>query len=783
MYKSKGSMKSLMEKTLGLVAVCLFMLPTTISSQNAPHLSGPQCVSMNGGGSVTLEGDVDEILGWSGRGDVSVSKSPGESTVSFSSTGYGKGCITVKYMAKESDSCSCASSASIDVYKSFNLPDTIGIEGPTCVSPGQTVVFSIDPIVTKNINDRIGIDSYYWNVDTLVGKYNSFVESVHYSSGDSSSVTFTVKDWDDNIGPNEISVIVGKCNKYNEGAKRSLTLMKQAPKPDFGFDHLCIPYGQTPFTLSILNASSNVEYMWEKSPDWEFLEFNADSTSVTVRPDVDSPDTIAVSAVYKNNKGIECATTRKVLHIYRNWGNTVNIEGPKCTYANGGPYRYSVKGNVPRKTKVRWEFPDTWTVTGELTNQYVDAYPGPNAALTNEIRVYESSQCGSTGRYVSYLVNVKPASVNITGEQCVNTDTTYIYTITRKQDALGPDVQQYALYINGYFKRNFAADTVSVTIADTIRFMQVQPLGNEGCNGDFSDTLTLMINPTPPASIIWEDNHCIAAGMEDSVTLSVSNAVASQTYTWDYITQTHNWRLKRYPTDNHSEIVLYTTGQAGKDTISVYAEGSGICNNKDTVEIVIETAAVPFSIQIDDRASYYDFYSVPISLQTLPEFEQEDSLYYVWAINGESSNDWVGYDATDFSQRKSRLSTSDTVSLTVETKSGCIYNYSTAIGDAIVPEIQYNINYKSRMNGINKNIEQNFNIRPNPANSHLAIELPETQGSSVIKICDMSGKMIKRFKTSESSLTIPTNSLSEAVYVILLYQEGRVLSKQFIVKH
>lgn len=743
-------------KIVIVVLLCVITFPAYSQNPNYEVITS-ECISAYGSSSASLSGPYDSIIGWYGAGDIDVTPSKSGSTT-FTSTGMGKGSITVKFMAKGSDSCSCASAASADVYKSFSLHDSIQIEGPTCVSPGQTVVYSIYPIVTKNINDRIGIDSYFWNIDTLVGKPNSFVESVHYTSGDSSSVTFTVKDWDDNIGPNEISVIVGQCNINNSGAKRTLNIMKQAPKPDFGYDHLCVPYGKTPFTLTILNASSNVEYTWAKSPDWEFLEFNEDSTSVTVLPNVDSPDTISVSAVYKNNKGMECATTKNVLQIHRRWGETVNVTGPQCVIAEGPQYRYSVTRDIPRRTQVRWEFPTTWVVVSEdKTNQYIDAYPSSNAPLTSEIRVYELSQCESSeSRYVPYFVNVKPAPVNITGAQCVNANTQYLYTITRKQDAVGPDAQQYALYINGYFKRNFAADTVNVTIADTIRFMQVQPLGNNGCNGDFSDTLKMMISPTPPASITWENNHCIAAGMEDSVILSVSNAVATQTYTWDYTSQTHNWRLKRYATENHSTIVLYTTGQAGPDSVAVYIEG--ICGETERKKIGFETNPVSFSIVANPTGfGGYLIQSSPIM--------SGEGVSYQWRIDNIPDQS-TSYGTFVWGEPS-------VIQMIVTLEDGCkqsvILNMNA--GGNSMPK-------KKAMLAKGKLV-----LIPNPAQTMVTIKLSAPQEKSTITLYDMSGKIISRIETTEEQADFHIANLPNGIYPIVVNQGGNYSAETLIIKH
>lgn len=754
-----------MKHLLKIVIVLLWVITFPAYSQNPNYeVITSECISAYGSSSASLSGDVDSIIGWYGAGDIDVAQSQTAST-SFTSTGPGKGCITVKFKAKGADSCSCASAASADVYKSFSLHDSIQIEGPTCVSPGQTVVYSIYPIVTKNINDRIGIDSYYWNIDTMVGKPNSFVESVHYTSGDSSSVTFTVKDWDDNIGPNEISVIVGQCNINNSGAKRTLNIMKQAPKPDFGFDHLCIPYGETPFTLTILNASSNVEYTWAKSPDWEFLEFNADSTSVTVRPNADSPDTISVSAVYKNNKGMECATTKNVLQIYRRWGEKVNVTGPQCVIADGSPYRYSLTGDIPRKTNVRWVFPNTWVVTSEeTTNQYIDAYPTSNTSLSDTIYVYEMAQCDDpayTVKHDSIIVYVKPAKVTISGEACVEANTSYTYTIERKQGAVGPMADNYEWRIyrkngNSYVVPNQNGASASISFPADVDRLVVMPLGlNNSCNADTTQ-FAIMISPTPPSAITWENEHCIAAGMEDSVILSVTNAIATQPYTWDYITQTHNWSLKRYATENHSTIVLYTTGQAGLDSVAVFIEG--ICGETERKKIGFETNPVSFSIVANPTGfGGYLIQSSPIM--------SGEGVSYQWRIDNIPDQS-TSYGTFVWGEPS-------VIQMIVTLEDGCkqsvILNMNA--GGNSMPK-------KKAMLAKGKLV-----LIPNPAQTMVTIKLSAPQEKSTITLYDMSGKIISRIETAEEQVDFHIANLPNGIYPIVVNQGGNYSAETLIIKH
>ncbi len=753
-----------MKKSLFYVLVCVFAFPVIVYSQNPPVLTASDCIDYMGTGVANLSGDVDSVIGWTGRGDVSVAWNTNQRNVTFSSTGYGKGCITVKYMAKGSGSCSCPSSASIDVYKTFALPDTIGIEGPTCVSPGQTVVYSIYPIVTKNINDRIGIDGYYWNVDTMVGKSNSFVESVHYTSGDSSSVTFTVKDWDDNIGPNEISVYVGRCNIDTLIAKRTLSITKQAPKPEFGFEYLCIPYGDTPFTLNILNPSSNVEYVWAKPIDWEFVEFNSDSTSVTIRPNKTSPDTVSVSAVYKNNKGVECATSKTVLQLYRQWGSNVTIDGPQCTTI-GETYRYHVTGDIPTGTKVHWEIPATWGSEGEINSPLLKAYPTALAPLSDTIKVFELSQCESVAsRFVPIVVNVKPASVYLTGEQCVETDSTYTYRIQRAPNAEGPAALQYAWFINGVRQSNMSADTANITISSSTRFIQVQPLGNNGCNGSISDTLKVMVNPTNPTGIELTDPAlCISSGIEDTISLRILGAVSSQDYVWD-LSKTSNWQILSYPTANHSEVVIRTSGVAGSDTIEAYTLGSGLCSDTRHVTILLTTPEA--ETQLDK--------------QFLPPSNVPYVYFYVPEGRTLSSTRWLVNNTPTASPIPGGIYApgADSVSVIVTYTDGCTEKVTLHIDANSV-----NSNHVRKSINTSQYSSAMLKIAPNPSKDVVNIELPESSKESTIAVYSVSGKIMKVFNVDTSNVELNVGDFAEGSYVIVAQQAERVTYNHLIVKH
>lgn len=127
------------------------------------------------------------------------------------SAGYGKGRLTAHYYAfrkVKDDRCRelCPDTVwhtlNYDLFKSFKAPDPIN--GPACVRAGQSVTFSVPPLLTDWDHRRAGIgtDSYFWS-GWPAGATVRF-------SGDSSAVTVDLPtSLTDGF---TMAVRVGRCN-------------------------------------------------------------------------------------------------------------------------------------------------------------------------------------------------------------------------------------------------------------------------------------------------------------------------------------------------------------------------------------------------------------------------------------------------------------------------------------------------------------------------------------------------------------------------------------------
>lgn len=698
--------------------------------------------------------------------------------------GYGKGRICYRY-----NTGGCTQTEDIDIYKSFTPPSDLTIEGPACVAAGDIVVFSVDPILTVNLNDQIGMDHYYWNVtDTANGNKLPFVDSLYYKAGDGSSVTFSVKEWG-NTTP-EVELYLGRCNVGNPNKKISLTLVKQAPKPEFEQYEYCLPYGEQELELEIQNALSSVQYSWELPIGWSIVSSNTDSTIVTIKSDKSSIGEITVYAAYKSNDQVECAITQTPLTINRRWGNNTNVPSVGCLNAGSNNYaEFSIQGEVPSGTPVHWVFnTNRWDIKdGDISNSRVFARPLSNAPLSDTIYVYEVSQCPNSNyplRRDSIIVYVNPAAVHIEGETCVETNSTEIFHAVRNNDAIGPNANQYEWVINDSISRITYDDSIHYTIPTGIStiVIKMRPLGLNNCKVSQYSTFTTAVRPERTQGITRLDTTCITSGAEGIIEIQLENASPEQTYAWDF-SHTHGYtRLASYnPNGNLSRIKVKTTGYAGNDTILGYAVGGAGCSDAEPDTLILTTGTVPFTLYIETGRTRYDIYTNPEDLTTV-----FDSVsYYVWKVDGEIEDE--GEDVYDISVRKSLVTPSSVVELIVTANNNCEFAAHLSFSEAQTNNINPSMvrHQQSTDESLLEEGKSVLKLSPNPVSDMLKVELPLNDAyKTVFRIYDMAGKMLLRAVADDNvTNSIDVSNLSDGTYVLVANQDGVLSSGKFTVKH
>ena len=521
--------------------------------------------------------------------------------------------------------------------------------------------------------------------------------------------------------------------------------------------------------MRLSEVYSAVAYSWKVPVGWNIVESGADSTWVRIKPHMSAPGEVIVSAAYRNGDAIDCAIVQTFVKINRRWSNNPKIDSIGCLTANQEDSIEFEISNIPSDTYVDWHFNRSWwKVIGDTSNTRVYARPLENVPLSDTTYVYELAQCEDstyTLKHDSVITYFIPAKVEISGPQCVEENTPYTYSVERKQGEVGPiaEVYEWRIYRksgNSYAVANQNGTTASISFPADVEKLVVTPLSpNSSCNGDTTQ-YAIMISPTPPASIIWEDNHCIAAGMEDSVTLSVSNAVSTQTYTWDYITQTHNWSLKRYPTDNHSQIVLYTTGQAGLDSVKVSVESEGLCQDIPHAKIGLETDTIKFQFNIKSGA-WPGSYDVECTLH--------DAKSYEWHYNGNPIYWYTSYGG-NFGEGLVRV--------VVTLQDDCQLSI-----DTIIRGEEINHSNSRQLKRYIPTTDNKLKLTPNPANTEVKIDFPLKNSNNIVMLYSSTGQILQYIPTQEDSFILTTSSYPTGTYYVVVMQEGLHMHEKLIIKH
>ncbi|MGM9746126.1 MAG: T9SS type A sorting domain-containing protein [Paludibacteraceae bacterium] len=756
-----------MKKQLLLVAAlasAMWLYGTTDNEyicEGGSVIDSDLCLPINGSVTVSFA-HIDNLsyFRWIPLGDLDfeTGSSDTDSTVIIKSTGYGKGTIRLQYRTG-----GCTSASTVDVFKSFELPNTFSIAGPTCVATGDVVVYSVDPILTVNLAQNIGIDNYYWNIND---SKPDFVDSIYYTAGDGSSITFKVG----TLGDNDVlSVNLGQCNKDDVLKRVSLVLGKRAPTPIVPID-TCVEYGTAPFSLAVQNAVEGVTYTWEAPSNFNLSAISGNSVVVT--PDNASSGEIKVTASYTDEPA--CSESSSTIKINRKWGTSTSISSnTSCVEVEADKYyKFQLEGQIPTNTKIQWELPVGWTFKPNTAQngQTIEARPLSDAALTGVLKAWSSACPSETVQNdtVSYTVHVIPASINsIYGDDCLRVGQTYKFWI----DTMGvrPAARSYTWTAPGCDLTTYTGDTVYITPTIATTYLRVTPNG-DGCNAAYAQR-TLAFLPTAPESIVMQD-ACIASNMPDTITLSLSGILSNQTYDWVLPT---GWSMLA-SNEAKTQISVRTTGVVGTHTISAFAVGTSACGNSDTISSNVAIAAVSGVVSY---SAALEAYSVQRNIA--------GHFYWYLLHNGVLVDDDVfennttrvaSYTDSYYQLGDLANSTEYTIVVELELVNGC--RERCTYGAPINSNIEYRSVQRSLV-GARQSKTSNMLVSPNPTKDNITISLVNTDVNQPfqIKIVNMNGSVVYEAKNLVS-YNVNVSTWPTGQYVVFAYLNDRRLSAKFI---
>jgi hypothetical protein len=89
--------------------------------------------------------------------------------------------------------------------------------------------------------------------------------------------------------------------------------------------------------------------------------------------------------------------------------------------------------------------------------------------------------------------------------------------------------------------------------------------------------------------------------------------------------------------------------------------------------------------------------------------------------------------------------------------------------------------FDALITGVEQNLSQDLSLYPNPANDFVMLNTAALNGTSTIRLFDVTGKMVDNFNTTQSSaqLMIPVQQLSSGLYFVTVENNGNFFTAKF----
>lgn len=725
--------------------------------------------------SISLINQLGVYKEWGSSGNIVIIDSTATSA-RFYSNGPLKGRIYYYFDDDPLASCQCGlGSVSLDVYKHFDAAGKYGVEiiGPDCIADGDSVVFSINPILTGNLYSGIGMDLYNWNIfDAISAPY---VQSIPYVSGDSSSVTFKVGAM---TGNDSITVRVGMANEEYRIVKY---LGKAAPKPVV--NDTCLPSNQSEFEVNVYNENyPDLIYDWTWSTNWQiqYIE-NLHKSRVRLSTKIIGTEgSFSVTSSYPEQNS-ECTTASKAsFNLTRSWGENSYITPIDTVVANNCDFiELELKdAYLSENAYPTWEKPNTWESEGDEHHSTFKARPINSTSDIDSIIVWEDV-CNHRDSAKVY-VYIKPAQVDsISNYGCLIPNSSYTFRAERLK--IGPTPTEYEWFINGVSVPNEKSNSYTTTVNSSKTSISVVTKNRYGYTSD-TTTLQLLYKPVTPTSIV-HSNSCIAYNMPDIDTLTVTGIEPNQYYEWE-VPATLN---PDYLDNRKTSVKISTDGQAGSYNIKVWGTDEGICGNSDTIETYVNIVALQ---------AHIDLYALPVgNYYYITPIIGYDASSFQWKffVDGEETNalysttaSMVNFQSNTY-ENLGDFSNSDTYTLMCEVTytNGCkgLFTYGADIDVSNINLNATSPKQQVQARRINTNNIRTIQLYPNPTSSKLTIDINgKIQQQAELYIVDIKGQIIYSQMDFELGGMYDVSKLPRGQYVVCLRQGLEQYAEQFI-KH
>ncbi|MBL3655147.1 T9SS type A sorting domain-containing protein [Fulvivirga sediminis] len=668
-------------------------------------------------------------INWSVRGDLRIISQNGATVTIASSpqnsnykSGYGKGQLIVSYSDTTIPSNCGRPGRSVEIFKKFGQKERTNIIGNSCINTGDTVTYSIEPLVSVNLNARIGIDLYKWEVP------NNW--NVLFYSGDSSSITFKVGQL---TGNDILKADIGMAN-FNDGFVYELPMAQGPATPTFSAaPPECLSLDDEQFTVSI-NAIEGEEYEWGFGPgtNWSFANGSTpNDPSITIKTD-DRQGEVTLKIKGSCNQPLDTAFV-----INRSFGSNNEITGEECVEA-GSYVKYTVSNS---STNVEWTLPEGWTYADANRNLSTVTLKVGNKGGTITAK---SLNCGSDA--ISIDVSVQPKTpANISGPTCLEFDFNeeVTYSVPAVDNATG---YQWTFPSTFTPNRLTTSTPTASTKANFFNGNKAVSVVALGCVNSKARSYTVTYAPETP---VITGPSCLTDGdLRGSLTYSVK-AQTGVSFNWSLPS---GWTFVSNNTHLNS-ITVAPNGNAD-GTISVQAVG---CKTTPASTMKVSTASdggFEFKIVQPFGAGIYQITTTSGGYN----FGNYDKI--TWYLNGNVlTTNTIIYAPGNCAEGE--------LSVEIIDNTNCI-NTSTSIinqcsnGRSSLARTTNNLSTQEKI--ANK---MQFKVSPNPVSNKLKIALPETSSQFTIRVIDLNGKVIMTEQTKNESTTLKLGGLNRGTYIIL----------------
>ena len=729
-----------------------------------------------------------QINGWSASGDLAIieEETAGVDFVHIYSTGPARGGLTIGY---DYGDCSGYSQGFI-INKSFH-PDTfkLAIKGPECIVDSQEVVYSVSPILTKNLGANIGIDSYIWNV--LQTPRPVFVDSILYVSGDTSSVTFKVK----HVDPDNLPVITVAIGACNTAYPLSLNLGNSTPKPEL-IDTMYFPVGKESFKVGVMQPDTALVYTWSCKPASSFtIEPFGKGDSAIVRIEEGGEKATCEVFVTAEYRRIQCNTSADTMIVMRTWGSDVyiadssNIENA-CYAVNlvdTPSYMFTVKGSsIPIETSFDWNLPDGWNFRNGLVSngKTITIYPNNAARLVDTLLVKPLNP-NDPALPDSFIVYIKPdtiPSVRIKQDSCLvyNSEGAVYVDTTGLNLPEGVtfewDVPDSLKGVSG------GTDTLRFTPNSGMTSVQVRAKGTGGCDSEYT-SYAVVYKPQKPDSIVWIDSACVSYGIQDNLEFMIANPLPDQQYRWN---APDGWRIITDTTGGFvTHVEMATNGVAGEHTIYVRGvnESNEQCPTSDAESRKVVIPDYIVTIVPIPGAGY-----IVASVSEQSPIIESANLYENGEIIEGAISSALNYVVINqaHSRKDEFLSLGDLTNNTIfsleiimSLPNGCRlrYVYGSPLNNGQYQVIRRASSPAKRQ----MTVDHKLSVSPNPAYTELTLSLSDVEDSLVdIFVISTNGKILKTLHNSPIGNSIDVSDIPQGTYLLSVTCKGIPYSTIFI---